>query len=47
MRKRIEKEIVQIRKDCELARECHAEMYEHIEESQTATKQTIKQYNLR
>ena len=35
MRKRIEKEIVQIRKDFKLAHECHAEMYEYIEESQT------------
>jgi septal ring factor EnvC (AmiA/AmiB activator) len=33
MRKRIEKEI-QIRKDFELARECHAQMYEYVEESQ-------------
>ena len=34
MRKRIEKEIIQIRKDFELARECHAQMYEYVEESQ-------------
>lgn len=37
MRKRIEKEIVQIRKDFELARECHAEMYEYADEDQTST----------
>ncbi|CAB4040970.1 WDFY family member 4, partial [Paramuricea clavata] len=36
-RKRIEKEIIQIRKDFELARECHAEMYEYVGESQTST----------
>jgi hypothetical protein len=34
MRKRIEKEIIQIHKDFELARECHAQMYEYVEESQ-------------
>ena len=34
MRKRIEKEILQVRKDFDLARECHAEMYEHVDESQ-------------
>ena len=34
MRKRIEKEIIQIRKDFELARECHVQMYEYVEESQ-------------
>ena len=37
MRKRIEKEIVQIRKDFELARDCHAEMYEYADESQAST----------
>ena len=36
MRKRIEREIIQVRKDFELARECHAEMYEYIEGSQIA-----------
>ena len=34
MRKRIEKEMLEIRKDFELARECHAEMYEFADESQ-------------
>ena len=34
MRKRIEKEILQVRKDFNLARECHAEMYEYVDESQ-------------
>jgi hypothetical protein len=37
MRKRVEKEIGQIHKDFELARECHAEMYEYADESQTST----------
>jgi predicted nucleic acid-binding Zn-ribbon protein len=36
MRKRVEKEIGQIHKDFELARECHAEMYEYADESQTS-----------
>ena len=30
MRKRIEREIIKVRKGFELARECHAEMYEYI-----------------
>jgi hypothetical protein len=30
MRKRIEKEVLQVRKDFELARECHAEIYEYM-----------------
>ena len=34
MRKRVEKESLQIRKDFELARECHSQMYEHFDESQ-------------
>ena len=37
MRKRIEKEILQVRKDFDLARECHAEMYEYVDESQIST----------
>ncbi|XP_028404075.1 uncharacterized protein LOC114526747 [Dendronephthya gigantea] len=37
MRKRIEKELLQIQKDFELARECHAEMYEYADEGQTST----------
>jgi len=37
VRRRVEKEIVQIRKDFELARECHAAMYEYAHESQTST----------
>ena len=36
-RQRIGKEVAQIRKDFELARECHAELYEHVGESQTST----------
>lgn len=35
MSKRIEKEMIQIRKDFELARECHAEMYKYADETQT------------
>ena len=34
MQKRIEKELIQLRKDVDLTRQCHAEMYEFIEESQ-------------
>ena len=34
MRKRIEKEILQVRKDFDLVRECHAEMYEYVDQSQ-------------
>ena len=34
MRKRIERGILQVRKDFDLARECHAEMYEYVDESQ-------------
>jgi hypothetical protein len=37
MRKRVEKEIGQIHMECELACECHAEMYEYADESQTST----------
>ena len=33
MRKRVEKEGLQIRKDFELARECHSKMYEYVDES--------------
>ena len=36
MRKRVEKEIIEIRKDFELARQCHAEMYEFVHEGQTS-----------
>ncbi|XP_028399260.1 uncharacterized protein LOC114522717 [Dendronephthya gigantea] len=36
MRKRVEKEMIEIRKDFELARECHAELYEFADESQTS-----------
>ena len=34
IQKRVEKESVQIRKDFELTRECHSQMYEHFDESQ-------------
>ena len=37
MRKRVEKEILQLHKDFELARECHAELYEYVDESHTQT----------
>ena len=36
MRKRIEKEVVQIRKDFELAREYHAELYDYVDESRVS-----------
>ena len=37
MHKRIEKAILQVRKDFDLARECHAEVYEYVDESQIST----------
>ena len=36
MRKRVEKEIIEIRKDFELTRQCDAEMYEFVDEGQTS-----------
>ena len=36
-RKRVEKEILQLDKDFELAHECHTEFYEYVDESHTQT----------
>ena len=36
MRKRVEKEKMEIRKDFELARQCDSEMYEFVDEGQNS-----------
>ena len=36
MRKRVERGMIEIRKDFELSRQCHAQMYEFIDEGQTS-----------